>query len=269
MLVFLAVVMLASCSGEEPVIYQHHWRLDVVAGPDGRDQFERLTLFVQADDADGFGDLSSITLSHRDQELVWELTPEQWQRMRISGENWVGSRSLMPPSGEPIPRGDYGLTVKDRAGERAEEEIFIDPRIRGLSRGPLGEELLPSPPGKGREPAEGSDRGIYYPFGEGQLLLLDEQKRTVRTVSRGEPLLSGQDGAGREENARDGNDREDNVREDTGREESGAGEPAEILRRLRSEGIQYFSITSYSPERGFGVERGPYPLERLELAGEP
>jgi hypothetical protein len=242
----LIVLLGAGCSGEQPEIYQQQWRLDVVADPSGTRQAERLTLFVLAEDADGYEDLARLTLHHPDQELYWEMDSDTWRRFRFSGENWIGSDALRAPEGERFPRGRYRVIVEDRAGEKSETELFLSPEIRGLSSGPLGEARLPAPPGGAAgSAADGGgaageraagEAGIYFPFEQGALVLLDERQRELRAVAMEEAI-----GAG------------------------GVPEAA-ALDRWRSEGARYVALVSYSPELGYGVERGPYPLERLRHA---
>jgi len=229
MLVAIAVPLFGGCSGEQPRIYQQHWRLDVVVRPDGTEQFERLTLFVQADDTDGMEDLSVLTLTHPQKELRWSLAAQQWSQVEQTGETWVGGRLRAPgtaPEGGALPRGRYRVLLEDRAGERAEETIFIEPAITGLTKGRLPKKMLPAPPA-------GEEETLYYPFEEKRLKLLNEAGESMRVVSP--------------ENA------------DT----SLLRPTTDSLEKWSAEGGRTVLILSYSAERGFGVVRGPYPLERL------
>ena len=229
MLVAAAAVLLGGCSGEQPRIFQQHWRLDVVAQPDGDNQFERLTLFVQADDADGMEDLAALTVTHPQQELRWSLDAKQWSRVELKGESWFGGRLRAPgnaPEGGTLPRGRYRVVLEDRAGEHAEDTIFIEPAIIGLTKGPLREKMLPSPP------AEAGGE-VYYPFEEGQLKLLNEEGEAMRVVAP--------------------EDADTSITRPT----------ADSLAKWSAEGARTVLILSYGPERGFGVVRGPYSLERL------
>jgi hypothetical protein len=230
-LALLAVLTaLSSCSGEKPEVYQQYWRLDVVAGPEGKGQHERLTLFAQADDADGYEDLAELRLYHRQEEVRWQVGADSWSRVQLTGENWVGSRALQPPDGQLIPRGSYRLVLKDRAGEQAEARVFIDPQIRGLTGGELTEKQLPSPPGEDRD-------AFYFPFSQGYLILLNAEQQPLRAVPA--EMLSTTQGDG------------------------AAGE-----QRWKEEGARFFLLTSYSQRLGFGVERGPYPMTRLGVSAE-
>jgi hypothetical protein len=109
---------LAACSQGTPVINATDVQLLMVQDPSGSFA-ERLSLFVFFDDDDGVSDFRSISLTHNDTGLVWNITEEN-AVVRLRGKDrWTGSNQLSGPGGSGMPDGSYTLVVTDLAGNEA------------------------------------------------------------------------------------------------------------------------------------------------------
>ena len=119
------VILLLSCTGEAPEINQVFWQLNVLLDRSIEQEYERLSLFLHVEDADGFDDLSTIYLLHDRNELQWKIESEDWELFEENSEKWIGLNTLYMPNWEAFPRGKYRVIVVDRAGDSGRDELFL------------------------------------------------------------------------------------------------------------------------------------------------
>ncbi len=120
------VILFMGCSQEPPEIlqkfHQIHYRDDTETGT----VYPELSLFIQADDEDGYEDLEYLYIVQDDAELVWEIDAEEWAHRDMEGESWIGSNSIVMADFSSFPEGVYRIILIDKAGERNETEMYLD-----------------------------------------------------------------------------------------------------------------------------------------------
>ena len=119
-------VLFFGCTGEAPEIRQIFWQLNVAHNPISGIRGEYLSFFVHVDDSDGIEDIDLLYIIQDEHELLWELSPDGWERLEENEELWIGSNKVEMSDGSVFPRDLYRIMVVDRSGERAREEIFIN-----------------------------------------------------------------------------------------------------------------------------------------------
>lgn len=167
---------LASCSSHAPELRSVAARLFV--RPEGQSRAERLSVFANAYDEDGFADLSVLYLIHDESGLFWKLDEENWTEKDESGDTWVGSPELASfeasgadaATGLAFPRGPYRLVLVDKSGERAERTFRLD-----MAR--TGDAALPSVSVK-----DGSIK-VVSPYPSNTLFFYGKSGDVVRTVA--------------------------------------------------------------------------------------
>ena len=118
-----------SCTGEAPEIRQIFWQLNVTYDPTTDATGEYLSLFLHVADSDGIEDIDLLYIIQDEHELLWELSPDGWERLEENEELWIGSNKVeMSDSrhGSVFPRDLYRIIVVDKSGERARDEIYIN-----------------------------------------------------------------------------------------------------------------------------------------------
>lgn len=124
-MMLLGLAFMAGCSVSPPEFMSTGGHLLVVAiDPEGSKD-ERLSVFASVSDKDGVDDIEYLYIVHDEEELSWNLTPENWQRSDEGSSIWIGSNGLDAP-GTEIPRGQYRLILVDKAGERAERTFMLN-----------------------------------------------------------------------------------------------------------------------------------------------
>ncbi len=120
----LILMILAGCTAAAPRIEAVSWELFRIQSPRSGSVREELSLFVRAEDADGSSDLEELYLVHPESRLYWRIFSDTWEERRRNNVSWIGSSVFTGTDG--VPRGEYLLVLLDRAGERAEERIYVD-----------------------------------------------------------------------------------------------------------------------------------------------
>lgn len=132
-------VLIMACSGKPPEIQRVFWQINLI---DDREQnlvYPALSLFLQADDPDGFEDLEEIYLINDEEELFWRLDSTSWQKSGSEDEIWIGSNSISMPGGSPLPGGEYRVMLLDVGGDAAEQTIFLKDSDFKIERGLIPE----------------------------------------------------------------------------------------------------------------------------------
>src|SRR6056297_741174 len=137
LLLSAALLLAGSCSGQPPELAQLFWQLNVVYDTGASTQYEELTLFVHAEDADGLQDIDQLELLHNQQELLWSFDSAQWRMVEREGESWIGTNGIRKSAARILPRGEYRVKLSDKAGEAAETAFIVSSDINGLQKGSL------------------------------------------------------------------------------------------------------------------------------------
>lgn len=128
-LVFL-LLLAAGCSQEPPEILEKFQQINYMDDRETGNGYDQLSLFLHADDQDGYEDLEYLYIVQDEEELFWEMTADEWDYRERDGETWIGSNTLVMADFSPFPEGLYRVILIDKAGERMETEIYI-PRTAG------------------------------------------------------------------------------------------------------------------------------------------
>lgn len=119
-------LLLVSCSGAPPRIAGIYRMLSVVDNRTLNARYEQLSFFVQAEDDDGFSDISRLYLINDRNHLVWTLTPDTWEHRQDHNQRWIGSNDVIMADGSAFPRGEYRIVLEDLAGSRDERTFVLD-----------------------------------------------------------------------------------------------------------------------------------------------
>jgi hypothetical protein len=116
----------ASCSRTAPNISFGTLRLVYHNSGEGGMVEERFSFFVLPEDDDGIEDIADLYLYHDQEGLVWRMGSEEWLSFDIDGKTWIGSRQIVMPDGEGLPRGQFRAVIVDKGGEQSERDFAFD-----------------------------------------------------------------------------------------------------------------------------------------------
>jgi len=136
-----AAVFTAGCSEDPPAIQQLYLQLNVFDDREKDALYESLSLWVHPQDEGGIEDIEYLYLVQDEQELVWVLDSETWEKEDRPGENWIGSNDVLMPDLSAFPRGEYRIIVVDAAGKRDERTAYISQNKELIDRIELPEIL--------------------------------------------------------------------------------------------------------------------------------
>jgi hypothetical protein len=120
-----AFLLLAACTGKPPEIQRVVSQLMVTADPDSGATGERMSVFLVANDPDGFDDIASLYLIQDEAEVFWKLEPSGWTKTIQEKETWIGSNGILMPDGSPMPRGEYRALLQDKGGDTVESSFNL------------------------------------------------------------------------------------------------------------------------------------------------
>ncbi len=122
----LLVGALGSCTVSPPRLVDSRVEVQLIDDRDLDAQYQQLSVFVLAEDADGLSDLEFLYVIHDASDLYWKLNADTWQRIEQEGETWLGSSGLTMADYGPMRSGTYRLLLIDLAGERDEREVTVN-----------------------------------------------------------------------------------------------------------------------------------------------
>lgn len=125
LLYFTLILLLASCSGNPPVLAEIWWQPLVEVDPSNGQVVQTLSLFVHGSDEDGEEDLETLYLIYDDLELYWTIPAESWTEYTDQGTKWIGVNGLRAPGEGILPQGDYRILLNDIGGERDEKSFYL------------------------------------------------------------------------------------------------------------------------------------------------
>ncbi len=123
-LVSASLLALSACTPRPPEILRVEGEVRLVTDRAAGQEYEQLSLFVQAEDLDGFDDLDEVVLLNDESGLFWRIDRSSWVVVR--GDTWMGSAGLTMPLLGAFPRGEYRLLIYDAGGNSEEEFLLID-----------------------------------------------------------------------------------------------------------------------------------------------
>ena len=122
----LSAALLASCSGEPPVINRVSAQLLYVEDLEAGTVAEELSVHVVPEDEDGLDDLEYLHVISDGAELYWTLDSSTWTRTRSQNDEWLGTARLAMPAGAGFPRGEYRVLLYDLSGDSDEDRFRLD-----------------------------------------------------------------------------------------------------------------------------------------------
>ncbi len=122
-LVLSAAVL--GCGNHPPELTQVYSQVNFVKAPEKDFVSCEFTVLVSVDDEDGEEDVDSVYIINDDRQLYWSVERGRWNERNNRGMKWYGSQRLSEPDGSPPLPGEYRVLVNDRAGEQAENNVFI------------------------------------------------------------------------------------------------------------------------------------------------
>jgi len=123
-LLFLAILLVASCSRSEPVI--SYGFIQLVYYQDNEKPMERFSFFIIPEDEDGVENLEELYLYHDRDQLRWHLTSNDWISYVQDGTTWIGTRSIDINEEERLPRGQFRAVLVNKGGEKSERNFTFD-----------------------------------------------------------------------------------------------------------------------------------------------
>ena len=123
-LLALALLPLA-CSNNPPQINNIRWQVVLFRNRLLGDTYQRLSVFLLANDKDGEKDLESMYVINDNDELFWSLPSEKWEKATIHGATWIGSNGLSMPDGRNLPAGMYRVLLEDQSGQTVETQFYV------------------------------------------------------------------------------------------------------------------------------------------------
>lgn len=124
-LVLLAVAAV-SCSHSSPQLVQVFSQVTRSYSPDEGAWSDRLSVFVQAQNADGTRLFDRLHVWHDDSDLGFSWTRATWTQVERPGEFWVGANGLAFPGGA-VPRGTWKLELVTRSGQKVLTTFAVPP----------------------------------------------------------------------------------------------------------------------------------------------
>lgn len=117
----------AACTHATPQILQGALQVNHTFDPETGQWDDRLSVFVQASDADGAKVFDRLHLVHDDSELVVSLGTDTWTKVERAGEVWMGTNGLRFPEGV-VPTGTWKALLVTRAGLRTSIDLVVPPK---------------------------------------------------------------------------------------------------------------------------------------------
>ena len=114
-----------SCTDNPPQIIEVSWQINLCYDLLSGTKYEKLSIFVSADDEDGHNDLDELYIINDELELFWQIDSESWEKSMQGDELWVGTNSFTMPDASSLPPGKYRVLIRDLGGNTEETSITI------------------------------------------------------------------------------------------------------------------------------------------------
>ena len=122
--VIAAAILMFGCGNDPPELKQIYSQINFTKTPEGVQGSEFLVL-VNAEDKDGEDDIETVYIIRDDEQTFWRVDSVSWNLRNNRGMKWVGCENMTTVDGSLPSPGEYRVLVIDRAGERAEDSVFI------------------------------------------------------------------------------------------------------------------------------------------------
>jgi len=119
------VAFTVGCELNPPDLQQLFWQRTIFEDREADAVYAMLSVYVQAQDADGDEDLDALFVIHDRERLFWSLDPDSWEEVTRTGARWIGSNTLTVANGGDFPVGEYRVVVQDAAGEVDQESFSL------------------------------------------------------------------------------------------------------------------------------------------------
>jgi hypothetical protein len=120
-----AWMILGACSDNPPAILQHEWRITLFYNRLLGVSYQKLSVFIRAEDEDGSEDLGALYIINDDAELFWTVEPENWEKVQNQGKPWIGTNSIVMPDSITFPVGSYRILLEDKSGKVVETSFYL------------------------------------------------------------------------------------------------------------------------------------------------
>jgi len=124
-------LLLCGCTGKPPEISRVAYQLLLTQPPESSAVTEKLSVFLVADDPDGFEDLATLYVIHDGAELYWKIGSADWTKTTFEAETWIGSNGIATADGSPMPRGEYRVLLQDNNGDTVENVFSLEEPATG------------------------------------------------------------------------------------------------------------------------------------------
>ncbi len=121
----LILLLAAGCGNSPPELNQIYSQLNFLNEPGSERVWAELLVLMNADDEDGYDNLEFIHVINEKQQLFWTVDSDSRSERDNRGMKWIGGQRFMMTEGEIPPPGEYRVIITDKAGERAEDGIFL------------------------------------------------------------------------------------------------------------------------------------------------
>ncbi len=139
-LVGLALV-LSACQPSTPAIIQTFTQINHHFDPTLKKWSERLAVWTQVQNKDGWTDIQKIVIRHPASEVWWKLDKTNWAYRQNGEAIWLGTNNLETSQEDSIPTGTWTVTVVTKAGQTSESEFTL-PAPLGVTEKPGTTEKL-------------------------------------------------------------------------------------------------------------------------------
>ena len=126
-LLFPFLLIVSGCSSNPPQLIELKYQLNAVADRTLDSRYQSLSVFVHADDQDGFEDINRLDIMHEATGLYWTYYPDSWQKVEQGEETWIGSNGIVMSDYSAFPPGEYRVQIVDIAGLRRELSFNLSP----------------------------------------------------------------------------------------------------------------------------------------------
>ena len=128
---------LSSCQPSTPAIIQTFTQLNHRFNPATKDWSERLAVWAQVQNKDGWTDIQKIVIRHPASEVWWKLDKTNWAYRQDGEAIWLGTNNLESTEGSPLPTGTWTVTVVTKAGQTSESEFTLPAPLGVIKPAPL------------------------------------------------------------------------------------------------------------------------------------
>lgn len=125
LLLCIFLIALINCSDKPPEIIEIFWQVNLFQNREIDKIYQKLSLFINVDDPDGFDDIEMLYLINDENELFWSLESEEWYKSTSGTQTWIGTNGFSMPDHSPFPGGKYRILLQDMGGQTDEKEIYL------------------------------------------------------------------------------------------------------------------------------------------------